>query len=753
VGQARAAVGAWTDVPSRTHQIGVDWSRSWTSSFINQFRWSYSRAEIFFHGGTGLGCTVQNLLDCPPNINLPLGFADFGMQTNLPQSRLVNNTQFQDNASWVMGRHTLKFGGSYDRQRTPNIFLPSINGSFNYGTFDDFINNTPTTFQLALGPEGITYKEQDLAFYFQDDWRVADNFTLNLGVRWEWFEQAINDLADLTLARESDPATALWDPNLPIEDRTVARVPQDRNNWGPNFGFAWTPRMWEGLFGRDKTVIRGGYRIAYDPAFYNIFLNVQTSAPLVNLGTASGVGLPTGVPLSGNGLRAAGFESIFPTGCATVLCDPRFRSQTTVGDDFRNPYTQQWSLGIQRQITPKIAAEVRYVGNHTLGNFQTIDANPLLLATAVVGPGPDALFGTADDEKDVVPGLGLIEMFPDVVPAGITPCLDPAAPGFGRVDCNREVIRERRNSAFSIYHGLQARLDLQNWHGLTAGGAYTFSKAIDNVSEIFATFAGANGHALAQNPFCTDACERGVSGTSYPHVGSVYWIYELPWMRQQEGFLGHIFGGWQINGAWRYRSGQPFNPVQFLGWNTTCGLTDTFGTGVASINSAFFSFASQCRPFLGNEGAPLNTMGICSNDVTCDPVDFFGPAFLGLTPSTNCVNPGDCTIDDFHWIYNEFNSALFFGTPCGTAGRNILRAQDFNNLDFGLSKNTKITEKVTMQFQWNAFNILNRQYRGTPGIFPEIGQNPDPSEGGDFMNNLLFFSNNRFMTFGLKFIF
>jgi hypothetical protein len=600
---------------------------------------------------------------------------------------------------------------------------------------------------LAIGPEGLTYKEQDLAFYFQDDWRVLDNLTLNLGLRWEWFEQAINDLSDLTVARESDASTAIWNPSLDIADRTIPQVPQDKNNWGPNFGFAWTPRMWEGLFGRDKTVIRGGYRIAYDPAFYNIFLNVQTSAPLVNLGTTR-VGLP-GIAATGNSLRGAGYAALFPQGCADVNCDPRFRNQTVVGDDFRNPYAQQWSFGIQRQITPKMAAEVRYVGNHTVGNFQTVDANPLVLFTARTTNGPDGIAGTPDDTFALVPGLGFADLWPELMPAGATPCTDAAAPGFGRLDCNRQIVRERRNSAFSIYHGLQSRFDIQNWHGLTTGANYTWSKAIDNVSEIFATLAGGNTHALAQNPFDSTVAERAEGGTSFRHIASVYWIYELPWMKSQEGILGHVLGGWQINGTWRYRSGQPFNPIQFFGFNSTCGSPDVLGGGASTINTAFFSGVSNCRPFIGSSGAPLNTMGLCTDATApdCGVVDFF-ENFLGDTSSTTCG--ASCTLEDFHWIYNEFEAAAFFGTPFG-AGRNIVRAQDFNNVDFGLFKNTKINEKITVQFQWNAFNILNRQYLGTPGTLPEFGQ--DPNTQGDFFNTQLNTSNNRFMTFGLKLIF
>jgi outer membrane receptor protein involved in Fe transport len=274
VTNANVAAGSWVDVPSRTHQVGLDWSRTWTSHFINQVRVSYSRADIAFEGGSyGLSCTRANLTECPSRIAFQDTTLTFGQQSTFPQGRLVNNTQYQDNASWVLGRHTIKFGGEYSRQRSPNIFLPNINGTYTFANFNAFLQSSPVSLSLTEGPEGIRFKEQDMALYLQDDWRVRDNLTLNLGLRWERFEQAINALNDLTVARESDPAQAFWDPTLPLELRTVPQVPEDNNNVGPNVGFAWTPRLWEGLFGRDKTVIRGGYRIAYDPAFYNIFLN------------------------------------------------------------------------------------------------------------------------------------------------------------------------------------------------------------------------------------------------------------------------------------------------------------------------------------------------------------------------------------------------------------------------------------------------------------------------------------------------
>jgi hypothetical protein len=147
VTNANVAAGAWVDVPGRTHQIGLDWSRSWTSHFINQGRVSYSRADIAFEGGSfGLDCLRVNILNCPSRIQFTSRtnpILPFGLQNNLPQGRLVNNTQYQDNASWVIGRHTLKFGGEYSRQRSPNIFLPNINGTFTFSNISSLLQNLP----------------------------------------------------------------------------------------------------------------------------------------------------------------------------------------------------------------------------------------------------------------------------------------------------------------------------------------------------------------------------------------------------------------------------------------------------------------------------------------------------------------------------------------------------------------------------------------------------------------------------------
>jgi outer membrane receptor protein involved in Fe transport len=718
---AATAVGDFIDLPARDQQIGLDWARTWTDHFLNQVRFSYSRAGFGFEGGAFPNCTRANILaGCPTNLLFGDGVtAGFGVATNLPQGRLINVSQWQDNASYIHGRHTIKFGGEYDRQRSPNVFLPDVNGAFTFADFDSFLQNTAAALNIAAGPPQFNFREQDLAFYAQDDWRVRDNLTLTFGLRWEFETQAINLLNDLTVARESNPATAFWDTTLPLSLRTVPSVPNDMHQFGPVVGFAYTPHIWKGLFGEDKTVIRGGFRIAYDPEFYNVFLNVATSTPSVNLGQA--VNGPGGTCVncltsSGNGgdIRAASL-ALIPFGV-----NPGTRSQSVVSSDYHNPYSQQWNLGIQRELGSKMVAEVRYVGNHSVGLFQDVNFNPALNALIANG-------------------------FASVIPAGLTPCATPGTPGFaqGFVDCNRTRVFGRANTSFSIYHSLQSNLRISNWHGVTAGVSYTFSKTIDNASEVFSNISGGTTLAFPQNPFNGNQPERGISGIDYPHVFSLYMLYDLPFYKSQQGLKGRLLGGWEVNPIYRYTSGQPYTVVstRFVGSGST--LCDSSRT--------FSSTFSACRPILSAPGAAIDTVGQCTNSALpdCGLVDFF---------TGNPINAAQV-----HWIVNDTTAAQFFGTPFAGAGRNLQRGDTINNVSLAVLKNVKLNERVSMQLRLVAYNVLNRQFRGVPdplvddGNFSEtkgsFGNTFFNPSGGDSVNTLQSGIGVRLLEVGAKIIF
>ncbi|HET6176462.1 MAG TPA: TonB-dependent receptor [Candidatus Sulfotelmatobacter sp.] len=669
-GPAGTAQGQVVDVPGRNQQIGLDYTHSFTPLLLNQVRFSYSRSRSEFDGGGFPSCTLANIGSCPPQIIMldpnSLGAGQFLV---FPQGRIINVYQVQDNASMVHGKHVMKWGGEYDKQRSPNYGLFETNGLFVYSDFNSVLANTPLQTQVAYGQPVLRFKENDLGLYFQDDWRVKDNITLNLGLRWDFYQQASNLLHDESVAQQTGP-NPLWDTTLPLSLTTVPKLPNNYHNFGPVIGFAWTPRILPALLGVDKTVIRGGFRIAYDFAYYNLATNVQGSSPFTNLATINS-GLPNIPTLDGASIAAALFP-LAPKG------NPGFATETQFGSNFRNPYSEQWNFGIQRQITNKMAAEVRYVGNHDVANFQEVNGNPDLLPLIQNG-------------------------FGNLIPQGLTPCTTAGAPGTsgadlfgnptGYANCNFSRVIQYTNSGYSIYHGLQTQFRLQNWHGFTGEASYTYSKTIDNASEAFSANSGLGTiFDLAQSPFDGSNAERGRSSYDFPHVFSLLWVYDLPFRSGQNGLMGKLMGGWQINGTYRYTSGQPWTPLQ----NAGQGLCDPAGFTGGGFDT--------CRPMLNSASAPLNTVGQCMDPSAAD---------CGLVS----LNTGSAiSMSQAHWIINDINAAKFFGSPYLGVSRNTERGQPISTVNMAVFKNTKVTERVTIQLQAEAFNLFNHQWLGIPVV-------------------------------------
>src|SRR6266568_9374649 len=199
----RFAAGAWVDIPARDQQIALDWTHTFSGTFLNQVRYSFSRAGFGFEGGSFPTCVRATITACPTSISFPSAFVSFGIQNNLPQGRTINNTQVQDNASLLRGKHTFKVGGEYYKQRSPNTFLPNINGTYTFADFNHFLQDAPVQLSLTDGPPKFSFKEYDIAAYAGDDWRLKNNLTVNLGLRWEFSSQAINLLHDITVANQA----------------------------------------------------------------------------------------------------------------------------------------------------------------------------------------------------------------------------------------------------------------------------------------------------------------------------------------------------------------------------------------------------------------------------------------------------------------------------------------------------------------------------------------------------------------------
>jgi outer membrane receptor protein involved in Fe transport len=717
--------GFFGDVPFTSRNINGAYTRQIGSHAVNEARVAWQKLKVGFGGCTGNTDPLQGCIPDAPLIgtaftNLTftglntLGAAvqGIGPATNLPQGREVRVLQFADTFTWTKGRHSLFFGVDVRDLSNAVPFLPNFNGSFRFNSTARLSANAPNFVIIGAGEPIINYAEFDQYYFVQDDWKATPHLTLNLGLRYEYTGQPINVLNDLTVARENDPAQAFWRQNLPIEARTFPRIPADKNNFAPRLGFAWSPQWGSDsgfrniLFGEnDDTVIRGGFSIAYEPAFYNILLNVSTSAPIVFANTINNnASLTTPLfRLPANPTGDVVRQALTPFLQRNTF-DPRWLTQTDVSPDFHAPYSRQWSLGVQRQVNRNSVFEVRYVGNKGVDLFQTVNGNPFI-ANLRDGFTSAGFGGTAF----VFPG------FPNLIPGGVTPLPftgnDPATPDNeasddGRILAGRGLIRSRTNTGESSYHALQTRYNGRLFDQLTLGLAYTWSKALDNASEIF-NFGGDN--PIAANPFDLTDNEKGRSAFDRTHAHSANFLWDLPFYKNQEGFTGHLLGGWQVNGTYVLASGRAFTPSQFF---NSLGLPTyqdfTFG-------ATFVGF-DNVRPFVGNPNAPRTAVGISDIDAS-----FYG--FTGVfTPSPtglysfNALNTTGNLVpvaaDAVRFILNGPGMASRTGNPFGNVSRNSERGPALNQLNLGIFKNTNITETVKIQFRAELFNALNHPNPG-----------------------------------------
>jgi len=764
------------DVPATSKNLGGTWTRQISNTFVNEAKVTTQDLRVEFGGADpGFGAsaipkpadiakTIASITFASPLVgvrNTSSALSTIGGATNIPQGRLVKVYQYADTMSWVRGKHSLVFGAEFKHLVNKVPFLPLYQGQFTFGTssaITRLLNNAPSAISLTAGEPVTTYKENDQYYFIQDDFKVRPNLTLNLGVRYEYTGQPINQLHDITVARESGSPKAIFDPTLPLSVRTVPFVKPDKNNWAPRVGFAYSPKFEHGfmhrLVGEDATVIRGGFAIAYDPAFYNILLNLQNVAPYsaalslssanaLSSTTTSPLPLPTN-PTAENNQAIASASGVLPLG----KLNPIYLSQTQVSSDFHSPYSEQFSFGIQRQLNRSNVFEVSYVGTQGVDLFQSVNGN---FFTRPLVAGLTKTAGTAGV------GLGvqtyIFPSFSSLLPSGVgfQTCADNPATLFvnesvcdGRLKVANS-ITIRNNGAHSTYHSLQSRYAgrfMKN--ALSINASYTFSKTIDNASEIFA-FADI-GSANPQNPFCSGSCEKSLSNLNRPHAFSASFIYDLPFFREQRGLVGHVLGGWQLNGVQVITSGNPYTPTDAT--NGAYGLGNTYLT------------AGQ-RAFIGNPNAPATQVGISAIDAM---FVYGAPQVLPTSTvfySMNIANQGGGWVpvapSAVRLIINGPGAAKIFGTPFGDSPRNYLHGPAINQLNMGLFKNTKIGERVKLQLRAEAFNFLNHPNPGygvnAAGYLPNITLDNAGVTNGGFANFKDISLSRRVLQFGARLIF
>ena len=666
----------------------------------------------------------------------------------------------RDDVLKSIGHHTLQFGGQYvysQRNQTNNAIGAASGEQQGFLTFSNLVHSTGNSFadfllQSVSSPGSpaqsfIQSFSQDSAQhryyqrfqigepYFQDDWKLTHRLTLNLGLRvslfgtyqeknknaWNWEAAkfnpsrfAVDPFSGVLLDKSAgssvvtfNPTTFQLDPAV-VSDLGLVRCGVSASpascmtghvfNPAPRIGFAWDPR------GDGKTSIRGGYGIFFEHGTGNEANtgSLEASAPLVSSMTQP---LPLSYPCIGN----VGYGSTFDPN--NTACANGGNSAPPAGSVFPLnitaiptkavwPYAQQWSFGVQREISANLLTTVSYVGSK--GTHLTLERNlnqlpalplsenpfgpsePLTLADCTVAPSGFQGHFPGDGTEPFLLQNGTIVTPQN--PAYVhlqAACASPSIPNVNslpRPYPGLGQVLSLENVANSSYHALQATLR-RTTGPLTLGVSYSYSHSLDNSSD-------------RSDPVLVDSYNlrgnRASSNFDQRHLASVSYIYSLSnltkwvqsWMSENAAdaasggqsqaepetpsrMLRLLTDKWQISGVTVYQSGTPFTVINSAG-NTGISLTDNAG-----VSSGFGIAASY------PDVVHVTTM-----------------------PANNAQSFG-------HLLGNPLQFVAPRGLTFGDAGRNFLNNPGRLNFDVALLKHFKPTESSEVEFRAEVFNVFN----------------------------------------------
>ncbi len=569
------------------------------------------------------------------------GFTQLGRQSTNPQFQNPTNYNLRLNYTFLIGRHSFKTGYEHLRVSTdvqdtnPLLGLDTYGGQYSRPTgaaannlynLADFYFGARSQYEFAT----LTIAEMQQRFhyaYIQDDIKVNQRLTLNLGLRYEFgtpYWEKNNRLSNYDPV--SNSIVLAKDGSL--FDRAL--VEPDRNNFGPRLGFAYK------LF--DKTVIRGGYGLGY------VFLNRLGSADILGTNfpivTRAAVAqnapsltnpLCVGNVFASNCFRTTqqGYPSNLPNNVTLYI--PRDQPTTSI---------QNYQVSIQQELFSNMVLDVAYVGNRVKDSVLLADLNQARPVTSA-----ELAAFNANPTANPLPSLAARR----------------AITGFGSISA---VLPE----GFSNYNALQIKLERRFTKGLYLLNSFTFSKAIDNGSQVLEEPNGNTGTPQNVNDFEND---KGIGAYDQPFNNTTSFVYELPigrgrWIGgNMNRVLDGIVGGWTINGVNTMTSGQPIN----------------------------------FRYTLAGNGAITNNL----------------PSFLGgiaLRPNVSCspTNTGNRTNPTREYFIPTCFSRPTIDRPFGNAARNIARSNSYFNLDFAVQKQFKlpINEQSRIEVRGELFNVFNR---------------------------------------------
>jgi hypothetical protein len=509
--QPDALLNVTSGLFSFRQMYGIEETHTFSSSLVNTARFGYSRS----HGINGQVVSAITpvggdlTLGVRPGLAAPIiagtGLTATNSLGSASQNLLVSNSfQFYDDAFWIHGKHSLKFGVAVERIQFNLATRQRPNGQFTFNSLKDFLLDTPSKVQ-ELSPNAafeVASRNTAFGFYVQDDWRARTNLTITLGLRYEPVtlpsdaagrSQPLANLTDTALV----PANAhLWTGNSSLK------------NFEPRVGFSWDP------FGSGKTAIRGGFGV------FDILPIPWTYSQTL------GANLPYAIQASASNLHQGDFP------IAPGISNPPLTALGVVYVPQNPPrtYALNWNLNVQREVTPSLSVTLGYVGSRSVHLLDLVDNMnwqlPTLTSAGYLYP-----VSTTDPTKAADPKLN---------------------PTFGG-------IRGRLFDNDGWYDGLQFGITKKLSHGLQLQGSYTWSKCYDTGSNM--AFNDPFQNSLADYSYFDHSLTKGLCDYNVTQSGVVSFIYSIPTIGSKTGFQSKVLGGWQLGGIVTAQTGSPFTPV------------------------------------------------------------------------------------------------------------------------------------------------------------------------------------------------
>lgn len=709
--------------------------------------------------------------------------------TFMSQGRNTLVYQYIDNFSLISGSHTMRFGGDVQSITAITFNDGGINQTINLGTNaanpDGILNaefpnlpagatgvgiadraravyrnlvgllgNSNATFNVSNPTSGFVrgatrqrdFKQRMTSLYFQDQWRVRRNFTLNYGVRHEFqgvpFEVnglAIQPVGGLEGLFGISGNNNLFAPGSLKGQATTAidfvngntgkkLFNNDWNNFAPFIGIAYSPNFDNGpmrwLFGPEgKSSIRAGFSISYLQDGFTVVSNalgVGTTNPGLIQTAANNV--PTGV-LSAAGVALTTPNFTIPITDAANFAINNNNGLWTFDPNLRTPYVQQWSFGIEREIMPNTAVEVRYVGNHAVKIFRAVNFNEVNIfengflneflnaqknltanggssfAPGAAGTVPLPIFTTLFAGLTTANGFGNATLINNLTNNNVgtlafTLANSPVyranranltfngqpAPNFFLANPNASFSQALMNGSFSNYNSLQTEIRRRMSKGLMLQANYTFSKAItdsEGSQSTLESYRTLRNIRLDRHRASFDQTHRFVANFIYdlPFGTGRRWLNGVPVLRK-------VVEGWSLGGIMNWQSGGPLGVFS--------GRT-TFNQSNAGLNPAQLA-GTSFEEFRKNTGIFRTASGIF----------FVNPSLLNVTTNSAGQATGA-----------TLKPGMLEAPAPGTFGnfpRNAIAGPSFTQWDFSLTKRTKFFERADMEFKatfYNAFNQAN----------------------------------------------